>query len=478
MAELDVTRIVRSARTNLRRRLARRPIAFVLSGGGSQGSFEVGVLRYLYDDLNVRPAILVGSSVGAIIAAKLAEGDDEESGTRAIDELEDIWRGLASNSDMWLTEPWLDKLRSQVTWASELRGRAGEHGTVGSQARVVMRMLGEIVRNPPEADGTVDALRQAMRAKSLLRMDPVRAIVEGSIDPARVAASGLTLRVGAVSLESGELHYVDELGRMSQRDGTPIDREPVSLHDAVLASASIPVVFPPTRVGDETYVDGGVREILPLSLAFGRLGAGHIFAVVASAPGVDEWADASDRGLFDIARRVTADIGPDEILRKEIDPPRGWGRPRDGDRARGGRPRRADDRSRADRGVDRLRLHARRRRPARSRRRAVRTEHRHRADARPPPRGARSGPDPAPGGRRGDRPGRRRRIAGGPGRGGARDLAGAGAAAGGRGRAAAARQLRGGDRAGQRAPRMSRPGRAPVSSPCSNVTSPATTVAT
>ncbi len=81
MAELDVTRIVRSARTNLRRRLARRPIAFVLSGGGSQGSFEVGVLRYLYDDLSVRPAILVGSSVGAIIAAKLAEGDDEESGT-------------------------------------------------------------------------------------------------------------------------------------------------------------------------------------------------------------------------------------------------------------------------------------------------------------------------------------------------------------------------------------------------------------
>jgi NTE family protein len=85
-------------------------------------------------------------------------------------------------------------------------------------------------------------------------------------------------------------------------------------------------VFPPTRMGGETYVDGGVREILPLSLAFGRLGAGHIFAVVASAPGVDEWGDASERGLFDIARRVTADIGPDEILRKEIDPPRGWGR--------------------------------------------------------------------------------------------------------------------------------------------------------
>jgi NTE family protein len=326
VAELDLSRIVRSARTNLRRRLARQPVAFVLSGGGSQGSFEVGVLRYLYDDLKVRPAILVGSSVGAIIAAKLAEGDDEETGRRAIDEVEAVFRGLRTNSDFWLTEPWLDKLRSQVEWASELRGRAGEHGTAGSQARVVMRMLSEVVRNPPETDGTVDALRQSLRAKSLLRMDPVRSTVERLLDPERIAGSGLTLRVGTVSLRSGELHYVDEHGCMYQRDGTPLDREPVSITDAVLASASIPVVFPPTELGGDVYVDGGVREILPLSLAFTRLGAGHIFAVVASAPGVDEWTDPTDRGLLEIARRVSADIGPDEILRKEIDPPRGWGR--------------------------------------------------------------------------------------------------------------------------------------------------------
>ena len=183
-------RLVRTARANLRRRFARQPIAFALSGGGSQGSFEVGVLRYLYDDLKVRPAILCGSSVGAIIAAKLAEGDDEATGRRAIDDLEDIWRGLRGNADMWLTEPWLDKLRSQAAWASSLRGRAAENGTAGSQTRVVLRMLGELVRNPPEADGTLDALRQAMRAKSLLRMDPVRSIIETRLDTDRIAGVG------------------------------------------------------------------------------------------------------------------------------------------------------------------------------------------------------------------------------------------------------------------------------------------------
>jgi predicted acylesterase/phospholipase RssA len=76
----------------------------------------------------------------------------------------------------------------------------------------------------------------------------------------------------------------------------------------------------------EHFVDGGVREILPLELAFSRLGAGHIFAVVASSLGVEQVDDYGDRGLLDVARRVASDIGPDETLRKEMRPPRGWGR--------------------------------------------------------------------------------------------------------------------------------------------------------
>ena len=328
MAELDLQKIVRTARINLRRRMARRPIAFVMSGGGSQGSFEAGVLRFLYDDLGLRPSILVGSSVGAIIAAKLAEGDDEETGRRAIDEVEAIWRGLRTNADMWVMEPWLEKLRSQVTWASGLRGRtgAGAQSAESNQARVILRLLGELVRNPPQTDGTIDALRAALKARSLVSMEPIRELVERELRPERIAGSGMTLRVGAVSLESGELRYVDGDGRLYERDGTPLDRPRVRVQDAVLASASIPVMYPPTELGGEYYVDGGVREILPLALAFNQLGAGHIFAVVASKPGVEPWHDSGDRGLFELARRVSVDIAPDETLRKEIDPPRGWGR--------------------------------------------------------------------------------------------------------------------------------------------------------
>jgi len=317
--------LVRTARANLRRRFARQPVAFVISGGGSQGSFEVGVLRFLYDELKVRPSILCGISVGAIIAAKLAEGDDPTTGRRAIDEVEEIWRGLRSNDDIWLAEPWLEKLHSQVSWASSLRGRAAERGTAGSQARVVLRMLGEVVRHPPEADGTLEALRQAMRAQSLMSSEPVRRMVGEHIDPARVAASGIRLRIGAVSLESGALRYVTETGALHSRSDRPLDAAPVPLTDAVLASAAIPVVYPPVRLGEEHYVDGGVREILPVDVALEHLGARHIFAVVASAGGVDPVADFSSKGLLEIARRVSADIGPDETRRKETDRG-GWGR--------------------------------------------------------------------------------------------------------------------------------------------------------
>jgi hypothetical protein len=48
--------------------------------------------------------------------------------------------------------------------------------------------------------------------------------------------------------------------------------------------------------------------------------------VVASAPGVEPIPSVADKGLLDLARRVTADIVPDETLHKEIAPPRGWGR--------------------------------------------------------------------------------------------------------------------------------------------------------
>jgi len=48
-----------------------KKIAFVLSGGSNRGALEVGVLLALLEH-DIKPRILVGTSVGAINAAALA----------------------------------------------------------------------------------------------------------------------------------------------------------------------------------------------------------------------------------------------------------------------------------------------------------------------------------------------------------------------------------------------------------------------
>ena len=65
-------------------------IAFVLSGGGSLGAVQVGMLQAL-SRRDVAPDLLIGTSVGAINAAYIA---GRGTGTQALDDLASIWQGL------------------------------------------------------------------------------------------------------------------------------------------------------------------------------------------------------------------------------------------------------------------------------------------------------------------------------------------------------------------------------------------------
>ena len=51
-----------------------------------------------------------------------------------------------------------------------------------------------------------------------------------------------------------------------------------------LASAAIPLLFPPARIDNELYLDGGLRQNTPISPAL-RLGATHVFAIGQLAGG-------------------------------------------------------------------------------------------------------------------------------------------------------------------------------------------------
>ena len=88
------------------RRAVRRPrpprTAFVLSGGGSLGAIQVGMLRALYE-FGVRPDLLVATSAGALNATFVASRPQTVATTR---ELGRIWRGL-QRDDVFPVNPWV-----------------------------------------------------------------------------------------------------------------------------------------------------------------------------------------------------------------------------------------------------------------------------------------------------------------------------------------------------------------------------------
>jgi len=82
---------------------------------------------------------------------------------------------------------------------------------------------------------------------------------------------------------------------------------------ALLASAAIPAAFPPVKIGDEEYIDGGVASNTPVDTAL-RLGATRVvvlpggFACALSAPPRGAVASAMHALNLMIARQMIADI--------------------------------------------------------------------------------------------------------------------------------------------------------------------------
>ncbi|MCU1498098.1 MAG: hypothetical protein JWM47_2051 [Acidimicrobiales bacterium] len=308
----------------LRADLDGRRVGLAISGGGALGSFEAGALRFLYDFVDLVPVAVAGNSAGALNAAQLAHGDGPD-GRRAIDELEDLWRSMRINPDMWEPEPWLARILASAQWATAIRGQISSTSSATNAVRVAARVVSSLVRRPEETDGTLDAIKDALKAQSLLSLGPVADLIDRHLDVDRVRASGIALRVGTVSLESGELRYVTETGALHDRRDQPLDLPPVRLADGILASASIPMAFPPVLLGDEHYVDGGAREILPLEVLVEHLEVERAIAISASSATIDRAGSFANRSLLDILRRVSAEIATNETLRKELNPPGGWG---------------------------------------------------------------------------------------------------------------------------------------------------------
>ena len=216
----------------------------VLGGGGLVGmGYHAGVLKAL-DESGLDPCssdIFVGTSAGAIMAAYLTTGWTPR-------QLYDLAHGrhLSGSSG---PEAYEEEVRAIFDPLTNHRGErvrrllGGAFATVAARG-VWRRVAGD--RMPPRS--LRRAFPSGMYSTSATRSRLWRQLPESWPDAA--------LYIPTVDLYSGARTVF----------GSP-DAPQASLPEAVLASTSIPGVFPPVRIGDRWYVDGGVTSATSLDLA-------------------------------------------------------------------------------------------------------------------------------------------------------------------------------------------------------------------
>lgn len=255
----------RVARTDEQRvaRTGKQRVALVLSGGGSRGAYEAGVLSWLFENIypklrdNFEFDIVSGTSVGAIHAAYVACSAGMKPVDRARN-LVETWKNMRFDNVLQLT--WRDFVGIPLRGMGFGRPRA-RGGSDGMDA--------------PEAMG------------GLVDIAPLEALVRTRIPWHRLRANldagrPSVLCTAVTEVNSGVVRiFLDGPGA----ETTPWTYDPhvdafvtkiTPLH--VRASAAIPFLFPAVRIDRHYYVDGGLRLNTPLSPAI-RLGAGKVLVI-------------------------------------------------------------------------------------------------------------------------------------------------------------------------------------------------------
>jgi predicted acylesterase/phospholipase RssA len=296
--------------------------ALVLGGGGALGDFELGVLRYLYG-YNIRPQIICGTSVGAINAAKLTEGEGTPQETnRGFKGLQNIWlQNMNFPSDMYVKEPAFDALPDDVksTLETQFVEAVGTDLVLGGLfGAVVLTFFGLSDKQKAE---------DFMNSSAWYNLSPIESLARQKLDLNLISGSGIKLRMAMVSLETGTLKYTTESGSILLDGEVPdpsVQPQLGLILDGMLASAAIPGFFKMRKIGNENFVDGGIRVNVPIKAAL-DLGATQIFAVLPNPPlSIDPSYDT--KSWPDILQRAP-DIMVDQQRRDQLFPRNGLGVP-------------------------------------------------------------------------------------------------------------------------------------------------------
>lgn len=264
--------------------------ALVLSGGGGRGAYHVGVLQALVERGWIvdgqGPDIIAGTSIGAVNAAALASG-------MTVAQLKERWLTMQSedvhrlsNDLPAISRPMMRFILRSILTSKEGGGSAAIEDDLSEEERGL------------DSPGLWARLRGVFTTtpfRSLLDTAPWRHTLARWMDFERInSPAAPTLLLTATDVRRGTLRVFCN----HEPDGTVRDK--LSL-DHIMASSSIPAVYPWTKVGDDMYWDGAVLANTPLGPIIEYAGGAVDIIVVMMTPW-DADPDDLDQQLEDMPK--------------------------------------------------------------------------------------------------------------------------------------------------------------------------------
>ena len=237
----------------------------VLAGGSVKGAFQAGVIKALFEQ-GYQPDAIYGVSAGSLNAAYLVNQFGQQANAhlpisypQAAQDLWDFWE-LRITHPQSLSKPFN---LFELGWSALTK-----------------------------------------KFKGLVDTSPLRDLLQDVLQSRNLSASPVGLKVGAVNVLDGAMHYVDPSFENFQ--------------EYLLASSAVPILMPVVKINGETrksYLDGGLRDVAPLQKAI-QDGATEV-VVIACHTEMIEGGDFDSGDLLALVDRVM-DIAVNEILNADL----------------------------------------------------------------------------------------------------------------------------------------------------------------
>lgn len=228
----------------------------MLTGGGARAAYQVGVLRGLSEFIRTEKnpfQIISGFSAGAINGTWVASR--HENFALATQSMWEAWAGLKTE-DIYKTAP-LPLMNIALRWFKDR-----SLGGMGQKQQITYLLdtspLNQFIRTKINFENLNEHLRS------------------GKIHGVSITAANYHTGHSTTFFSgSSEIQDWQSLNRISRRS----DLAP----HHVMASAAIPIFFPPVRINDAFYGDGMIRLNAPLSAAI-RMGAESLLVIGIRGP--------------------------------------------------------------------------------------------------------------------------------------------------------------------------------------------------